>query len=246
MPVKCDTVLFNIVNARTVRLTGGTKSIEPHKFDKKIVSLQIKNRILSVGETVSVKKNKFKINIIEKKTLGNILVYELHMAKQTKSNIFLLPMLSGERRLYFYDTHLINTFIGTEEQKDCIALLYRWSNDPLFLKFDQAVRKFRSYRMTEDLGNDLVLYIFDVPIKHRQNYNNFINGKYSELTPKYKTSLLKFHGMNIDGQIGQILFKSEKRKARLETKLGCTLDDDAELYSIIDPNIELFNPNYYI
>ena len=122
MPVKCDTVLFNIVNARTVRLTGGTKSIEPHKFNKKIVSLQIKNRILSVGETVSVKKNKFKINIIEKKTLGNILVYELHMAKQTKSNIFLLPMLSGERRLYFYDTHLINTFIGTKEQKDCIAL----------------------------------------------------------------------------------------------------------------------------
>ena len=52
--------------------------------------------------------------------------------------------------------------------------------------------------------------------------------------------------MNIDGQIGQILFKSEKRKLRLETKLGCQLDDDAELYSIIDPKFETFNPNYYI
>ena len=246
MPVKCDTVLFNITNARTVRLTGGTKSIKAHKVNKEIVSLEINDRIISLGETISIKKNKFKVNEIEKKFLGNVLVYEFYMAKQTKSNIFVLPMLSGERKLFFYDTHLINTFIAVEEHKSCIALLYRWSNDPLFLKFENAIKQFRNYKDYIDVSESLVVYIFDVPMKHRENYKNFIHGKYSELTPQYKTSLLKFHGMNIDGQIGQILFKSEKRKLRLETKLGCQLDDDAEIYSIIDPKFETFNPNYYI
>jgi len=246
MPVKCDTVLFNIMNARTIRLTGGTKSIKTHKFENKIVSLEINDRIISIGETISVKKNKFKINAIDYKYLGNVLVYELIMAKQTKSNIFVLPMLSGERKLFFYDTHLVNTFIGVQEHKACIALLYRWSSDPLFLKFENAIKQFKNFKTYIDFSENLVMYIFDVPTKHRKNYENFINGKYSELTSQYKTNLLKFHGMNIDGQIGQILFKSEKRKARLETKLGCQLDDNAELYSIIDPKFEVFNPNYYI
>ena len=94
--------------------------------------------------------------------------------------------------------------------------------------------------------DEYVLYLFDVPSGQKQNYKKFINGKYSELSTKYKTQLLKFHGMNIDSQIGQILFKSEKRKHRLETMLGCILDDEAELYSIIDPKKELFNPKNYL
>ena len=96
-----------------------------------------------------------------------------------------------------------------------------------------------------DVSSDLVMFIFDVPKKHIKNYTKFINGKYSELTDNYKTQILKFHGMNIDGQIGQILFKSEKRKARLEHMLGVTLDDSAELFSIIDDS-EVFNPKYYL
>ena len=127
MSVKCETVIFNIMNARTLRLTGGTKAIKVHKFEDEIVSLEIPgDTVVSVGETISIKGKKFKINIINKLYLGNALVYELHMAKQTKSNIFVLPMLSGERKLFFFDNHLINTFIGIPNHEGCIALLYRW------------------------------------------------------------------------------------------------------------------------
>ena len=246
MPVKCKTVLFNILNARTVRLTGGTKAINPHSFDDEIVSLEMpKGKIISLGETVSVKSKKYKVNYIDKSYKGNVLVYDLNIAKPNKSNIFILPMLSGERNLYFYNTHLVNVFVGTIENEGCIALLYRWSKDPLFLKFEAAIKQFRSYIDMED-HDQFVLYLFDVPMGQTQNYKRFLNGKYSELSTKYKTQLLKFHGMDIDSQIGQILFKSEKRKHRLETMLGCMLDDDAELYSIIDPKTELFNPKIYI
>tara|TARA_X000001382_G_scaffold36121_1_gene23738 strand:+ start:4300 stop:5037 length:738 start_codon:yes stop_codon:yes gene_type:complete len=244
--VKCETVLFNPLNARTVRLTGGTKTINPHVFDAEIVSLEMPTDVvISTGKTISIKNRKYKVNFIDKLYKGNVLIYDLHVAKPNKSNIFILPMLSGERNLYFYNTHLVNVFIGTVQQKGCIALLYRWSKDPLFLKFEAAVKQFRSYIDMED-HDEYVLYLFDVPSGQKQNYKKFINGKYSELSTKYKTQLLKFHGMNIDSQIGQILFKSEKRKHRLETMLGCILSDEAELYSIINPKKELFNPKNYL
>ena len=60
-----------------------------------------------------------------------------------------------------------------------------------------------------------------------------------------KEEILKFHGMDITSQLGQIIFKSEKRKLMLENTLNVKLDDDAELYSIIDAN-EIFNPKYYL
>ena len=247
MPVKCETIIFNIMNARTIRLTGGTKAIVVHKYKDEIVSLELPNDlVISLGETIPIKNKKYKVNIINKLYIGNTLIYELHVAKQTKSNIFILPMLSGERKLFFYDSHLINTFIGLQDHEGCIALLYRWSGDPLFLKFENALKQFRNYIDSQDIANDLILFIFDIPNKHTNNYKNFIEGKYSEFTPIYKTQLLKFHGMNIDSQIGQILFRSEKRKKRLEHTLGTDLKDNAELFSIIEPEIEIFNPNYYL
>jgi hypothetical protein len=247
MSVKCDTVIFHPTNARTVRLTGGTKSIKAHSFNNEIVSLEIpSDLVISIGETISVKGKQYKINTIKKLYIGHTLIYEFYVAKPTKSNIFVIPMLGGERKLFFYDTHLINTFIGLPNHEGCIALLYRWSGDPLFLKFENALKQFRSFIDCEDVSENMTMYIFDVPKKHIKNYKNFINGNYSRLTPEYKTKILQFHGMNIDSQVGQIIFKSEKRKQRLETTLGCKLDDDAELYSIMDPKFEIFNPKYYI
>tara|TARA_R110001592_G_scaffold102855_2_gene290071 strand:- start:1835 stop:2578 length:744 start_codon:yes stop_codon:yes gene_type:complete len=247
MTVKCETILFSPVNGRTLRLTGRTKVIKVHTFDNKIISLELpNNKVISSGESITVKKRQYKINIIEKVYKGNVLVYDLLIASPTKSNVFLLPMLTGERKLYFYDSHLINVFIGTPDQDNCIALLYRWSKDPLFLKFEAALKQFRNFIDYTDYGNNLVLYIFDVPLRHQENYNLYKEGKYSELNTDYKTQILKFHGMEAEGQIGQILFKSEKRKKRLETMLKCDLEDDAELYSILDLSVEVFNPKIYL
>ena len=92
---------------------------------------------------------------------------------------------------------------------------------------------------------EFIMFLFDVPKRHTTNYKKFINGEYSKLTARYKEDILKFHGLDITSQLGQIIFKSEKRKLMLENTLNIKLDDDAELYSIIDSN-EIFNPKYYL
>ena len=155
-------------------------------------------------------------------------------------------MLGGERRLFFYDNLLINCFIGLPNHEGCIALLYRWSGDPLFLKFENALKQFRNYLDSYDVSETLIMFIFDVPIKHIKNYKYFITGKYSKFSSNYKTKILKFHGLDINSQLAQIIHKNEKRKKRLENTLNVTLDSNAELYSILDEKQEIFDPNYYL
>ena len=245
MQVRCKTIILNPTDARTIRVTGGTKAIKAHKYENEIVCLELPKYSISLGESFSVKDRRYKVNIIKKLYVGNALFYELCMAKQTKSSLFVLPMLGGEKNLFFYNNLLVNCFIGIPDHEGCIALLYRWSGDPLFLKFEKAIKQFRNYVDSCDISSELVMFIFDVPKKHVKNYKKFIDGKYSKLSDEYKTKILKFHGMNIDSQMAQILYKSKKRKKRIEHNLGIPLDDSAELFSIID-DFEVFNPNYYL
>ena len=158
-----------------------------------------------------------------------------------------MPMLGGNKHLYFYNQYLINCFLGTKENGEgSIILLYRWSKGPLFLKFEGAVKKFRNFVEAIDVSKEFVLYKFDIPTKYRKDYKTFIKGKYSELSTNYKNQILKFHKADINSQISQILYKGEKRKNRLEHSLGIELDSDAELFSIIDMDLELFDKNYYL
>ena len=248
MPVKCDKIILNPTNARTIKITGGTRSIRAHRHDDKIVSLELpEDRIFSLGQTIKVKKKRYKINIIKQIFVGNVILYELIVSERTKSTLFVLPMLGGERKLYFYDNLLINCFIGLPDHEGCIALLYRWSGDPLFDKFEKALKKFSNYitDYVPDKHSELIMFVFDVPKKHIKNYKKFLNGKYSELSAEYKENTLKFHGLDITSQLGQILFQSEKRRIKLENTLNVKLSEDAELYSILDEK-EKFNPKYYL
>ena len=94
MAIKCKKLTYTPVNALTVRISGGTSSIIPHKIDNKIISLEGSEGVfISIDSIVEFKKFKYKINIIEKVLQNNILYYDLLTAKITKSSKFILPML---------------------------------------------------------------------------------------------------------------------------------------------------------
>ena len=117
------------------------------------IGLTIARRLAPLTTTssnVEIKKRKYKVNIIEKVATKKGVHYILSIAKRTKSAIFLPPMLGGEKTLYFWNTLLLNCFIATEDDEDCISLLYRWSSDPKYLKFEQALTKFRFFRRRYD------------------------------------------------------------------------------------------------
>tara|TARA_R110000744_G_scaffold321025_1_gene427130 strand:- start:476 stop:766 length:291 start_codon:yes stop_codon:yes gene_type:complete len=89
------------------------------------------------------------------------------------------------------------------------------------------------------------MFIFSVPKKHEDNYEKCVEGKYSEFNPEYKEQILTFHSSDISSSLGHILFKSKDRRLELEKELNIELNTDAELFSILNIELETFNPNYY-
>jgi len=247
MGVKCKEVKFNPTAPLYFIISGGTLSIIPQYKGSDIVSLAMPdNYFIAVGDTIRIKDDPYKVNIINKIEEKEIISYHLKTAERTKTSIFILPMLSGNRNLFLYDSHLINAFIGVEDIKDHLVLLYRWSEDPLFAKFDLALRKFPTFLKKFDPSPNHSVYIFEIPEKHIKDFILFKEGKYSKLTDDYKLKILDFHNMSADSALAKILFKSHERKEELEKKLDAELPEDSELLSIINLEHEILNLKYYL
>ena len=89
------------------------------------------------------------------------------------------------------------------------------------------------------------MFVFDIPKGFEREYRAFILGKYSKFSRDYKLDILDFHNLDIENEIGQILFKSDKRRELLEKRLNADLPKESELLSIIDIEAETYNPDIY-
>jgi hypothetical protein len=245
MKVQIKHAIMNPKNGRSFTILPGKDGAIPEERDGKIVSLDMGTYTISLGDVVTVKKKPYKVNHIARSIVGKKLVYTLTTAYLTKASMFVMPMMSGNRRLYMFDTLFVNCFIGVREHENKIALLYRFSGDTTFLRFEQALSKFPGFIDTFDPSPHFVMFVFNIPDKHMDNYVHFLNGEYSQFSPEYKESVLDFHGFGPEGELGQIMFKSTARRLKLEKQLDVFIDEDAELYSIPDEN-EIFNPEIYI
>jgi len=252
MVTQCDELVYTPVNALTFKITGNTLCLKPvYNKNKNIIALEGPDSILiDIGLTVLVKKLKYKVNIIERipndiLSVTNKVEYHISIAKRTKASTFLMPMMPGTRKLYFWNKLFINCFIATDEDEKCIALLFRWSSDLRFIKFEKLISSFKMFRRRYDPNPNLVMFVFDIPQGYERDYRAFILGKYSKLSREYKIDVLDFHSADIQDEIGQIMFKSNKRKELLETKLGAKLPENSELLSILDVKTETYDPKVY-
>lgn len=245
--IKCKELTYTVVDPLTIRITGGTNSITPIRdAENDILELTTEDGIsYKKGLNLVHKKRPYKINIIEQGITRKIVYYDLKIAERTKSSIFIMPMLGSHKTLFMYESLLLNAFIGIQDTGDCIVLVYRFSMDPIFMKFEQALKQFSNFKEMIDIDPHHVIFVFNVPERHQVDYQKFVAGEYSKMSNDYKIQILDFHDLELGGAIGQILFKSPKRKLQLEQLLAVELEDDSELYSIMSPEIEHFDPNYY-
>jgi len=248
--VTCGKLVMTPVNGRTVRLTGdltkcekeGTPDITKLTYDNGDCEV-----VIQLGEQVYPRpKSPYKVNIIKPGTVGSRLIsYELMVALSTNSSIFVFPFLTGNRKLYMWDTLFVNAFIGTPEHENCICLLYRYSGESQFVKFESALRSFRHFRDQYEPDTYHTMFVFDVPDNAKASYEHYINGRYSEIDDLWKLKILEFHDFDIDGQVGKILFQSESLRKELEQKLDVVLPPDSELHDRPNLEKEIFDPEYY-
>ena len=124
-------------------------------------------------------------------------------------------------------------------------MLYRFSGDVLFLKFEAALCAFRTFKYKIDTDSSHVLFVFEVPETSQSAYDCLMRSEYSKIDDFLKLKILDYHGFNMDGQTARVLFKSQILKAELEEKLDCTIPPENELHSAFDMSVERFDPEYY-
>jgi hypothetical protein len=163
--------------------------------------------------------------------------------KKNKSSEFLLPMLGGNKTLFMYDSLLENCYAGTNEDKNCIVLVYNYSDSLLYNKFERAIIRLRSFKKAFD-ADKYTVFIFKVPVYYKEDYKQFMAGKYSKFAIEYKLQILGFHDQEIEDRLGQILFRGDELRNKLEYELDALLPKDSELYSCLDMENEIFNLKY--
>lgn len=241
---------IEIKNALTVKAVGYFDADVTKDDSGNITSVTFSDiPTISLGKVLHIGKDRhpYRINMIKEVGPENNRSYEMSVAKRTKASLFILPMLPGQRATYFFDKHLINCFIGTDKESHVIALLYRFSGSTDFIKFEEMLKGLPNFKHMSDTTKRTVLYVFDVPDEHLDDYFLFRRGMYSKFDPKYKIRILRFHNSGKDSTLGKILYRDQSRKKQLERDLNLNfeLDKNAELYSIPDLEEETYDPAYY-
>lgn len=223
-------VLIEVLDGRTVRLTVDAKPLDVVKEGKKITSINIDNKpYLSLKEynkifvTINERIHTYEISEIDQ--IANN-CFQAHTMVRTKSSFFVTPMLGNDRGYFSWGKYFVNTFLS----EDSIIVLFRFFNVDDFKQFEHGMTKHPMFKELIDSNHQHVAVKFKVPFESRTNLSLFKDGKYSQMSDKYKEQILAFHKIDKDALIGKILFKSDSRREQLEMDLGVTIPPDVELY----------------
>lgn len=243
-------IIFQPMNGRTIRMTGSVADYSRvYDEDGKTINCLVSGKLSHpIGSIVRARsKSPYKVNHIQPlyNAVNLLAGYDLSVARPNKSTIFLCPMLGGKREHFYWNDLLVNAFIAVPGEENVIALLYRFSGDPTFLKFEEALSNFRTFKYRIDTDPHHVLYVFGIPESVEASYEHFVNGRYSEIDDVIKLKILDYHGFNMDGSTAKILFKSPSLKAELEKQLEVTIPEETELHSPPNLNEETFDPEHY-
>lgn len=241
------------LNGRSVRLSGDLSScvIDRDSFTSEILSITYlkDEELFSIRKGDIIRpspKSPYKVNfILARYGEGRLICFDLVTAVGTFASTFALPFLGNNRTDFLWNTQLVNVFTSTPEHSKCIALLYRFSGSVKFAKFESNLCKHKSFIERYDPDPFQVLFVFDIPRECEASYEHYVRGRYSQIDGLWKLKILGFHGFDMDGHTGKILYQADSLRKTLEMSLDVSLSSSCELHSIPNKKSEQFNPDVY-
>lgn len=153
---------------------------------------------------------------------------ELDLTKATK---FVLPMLySKDRKDEFFITKFFeNCYIGDKNHEELgqgIFLLYNYTMDVSFIKFERSLELVPEYNTDYDYSDEnQVMFVYNIPEVHQENFQHFKDGNFHLFSDDYKQQILKFWGIEKgDNPFSNILYPQSEVESE-------PIDLDKEIYS---------------
>jgi hypothetical protein len=129
---------------------------------------------------------------------------------KTKAYTYVLPFLADE--VLDIKKNLVNVFLADEDRpelKDHIFLLYKFSADEEFLRFEEEVTWSVYYETQYDCDKLHVMIVFKRPECWDKEMQLILKGRYSETSKKYKRMMTRFHELPEFSQIVGVLHRKE-------------------------------------
>lgn len=125
-----------------------------------------------------------------------------------KSLTYMLPLVDSELNLDFR-THLLNSYVSFDKGDKVYSLLYKWSADKGYLKYEDRLLNHHMSRGHKDLG-DMVIYKFKLTPEMELARELFLEGKVKDFSDSHKQQILDYlkkAGFNNGARIAKILDK---------------------------------------
>ena len=157
--------------------------------------------------------------------------------KPTKSLIYILPML--EHSYEFYGSSFYNCYI--DAVNDYIYLVFRKPFDNIFYFTESIIIENSNYQKVVTDNKIFKIYKFKIPTIYINDFNQFVKGKYSKMSSKYKQYLLSVYEKNkyYYNDIKKTLYPTKMDRITLMRDLEVTDlpgGDNAEVTSV--PNLK--------
>lgn len=164
--------------------------------------------------------------------------------KKTLSTVFLLPLTGIKKKdlePYFVDCYMDDIRMGKTEYSDNhVFILLRCEMLKRFTDLEAWLEGLKHFKASYDVYDGaLMMYIFEVPALLQADYQKIKKGQYSKISDDAKTLIKEVWGSS--QQVSQILEKHPDLKRKQEEKIGMDIGDQ-EVWSIPDPDKELFSP----
>jgi hypothetical protein len=172
--------------------------------------------------------------------------------KKTKTTLFMLQTIFPNNSLVASE-YFVNAFIDDtkfkHDLKRCIFVLFKVEpKNPRWLLFANKVKSklefILEYFVGMQDGRHLMMMVFKVPERYTNEYDLFIEGRYSKFSEEYK-KLFPQRTFNEKAQPGesiiwQALYKSEELRKKFETYFNVEFDPEDELWGKPEPKFEVY------
>lgn len=140
-------------------------------------------------------------------------IYKFNLVKN-KSLTYIMPLINEQINLE-KDGFLVNSYISYKDNDDIFCLMYKWSSDPDFLKYEGKLMSNHLYVGHADFG-EKVVYKFELTHTMKRCRDLFIEGKYKDFSDNHKKVILDYikkKGYNNVTKITNILDKNNSIKS---------------------------------
>ena len=161
-----------------------------------------------------------------------------------KSFTYVLPMLG--KYLNINPSDVSACYIGDSYTSDFNGHILLIFHDEFLKQNKDSLLKNELFKDTYlHIEHEKQIFVFRVPDEHKDDFQKYLDGRYSRLKKSYKLEILTFHDVAKNSAVFHVLTRNETLRRRLQNKLKVSIGEDLELSSKPDIQYEYYSINHF-